>query len=68
MEEKVHTMRESMTVTLQQLRENTRQVEQYKIRLQTMKIRIAIEAKVKESHDNAKFQERHNMLEKQIRD
>ena len=33
MEEKVLTMRESMTVTLQQLRENTRLIEQYKIRM-----------------------------------
>ena len=33
MEEKVLTMRESMTVTLQQLRENTRMIEQYKVRL-----------------------------------
>ena len=47
MEEKVLTMRETMTVTLQQLRENTRLVEQYKIRMQTLKIRTAIENKVK---------------------
>lgn len=59
-------MKESMTMTLQQLRENTRLMEQYKIRLQTMKIRIAIESKVKESYEHAKFQERYNMLEVQI--
>ena len=61
-------MRESMTVTLQQLRENTRMIEQYKVRLQTMKIRIAIEQKVKESYSSAKFEERYQMLENQIRD
>lgn len=64
MEEKVLTMRESMTVTLQQLRENTRMVEQYKIRLQTLKIRTAIENKVKQSYESAKFQERYQMLER----
>ena len=63
MEEKVLTMRDSMTVTLQQLRENTRMIEQYKVRLQTMKIRIAIEQKVKESYSSAKFEERYQMLE-----
>lgn len=46
MEEKVLNMKESMTITLQQLRENTRMLEQYKVRLQTTKIRSAIEAKV----------------------
>lgn len=55
MEEKVLTMRESMQVTLQQLRENTRHIEQYKIRMQTMRIRIAIEQKVKDSYESAKF-------------
>jgi len=43
MEEKVLTMKESMTVTLQQMRENMRMIEQYKIRMKTMKIRVAIE-------------------------
>ena len=36
--------------------------------MQTMKIRIAIEQKVKDSYDAAKFQERHAMLEKAIQD
>lgn len=68
MEEKVLTMKESMTMTLQQLRENTRLMEQYKVRLQTMKIRISIESKVKESYENAKYQERHQLLERQLTD
>lgn len=68
MEEKVLTMRESMTMTLQQLRENTRLIEQYKIRQQTMKIRIAIETKVKESNESAKFQERYQMLDRQVKE
>ena len=68
MEEKVLTMRESMTVTLQQLRENTRLIEQYKIRMQTLKIRTAIETKVKQSFESAKFQERYQMLERQVKE
>ena len=59
MEEKVLTMRESMNETLQLLRENTRIIEQQKIRMQTMKIRIAIEQKVKDSFEGAKFEERY---------
>ncbi len=55
MEEKVLNMKESMTITLQQLRENTRMLEQYKVRLQTTKIRSAIEAKVQDSFESAKF-------------
>jgi len=43
MEEKVLVMKESMGLTLQQLRENVREIEQYKIRMKTIKIRIAIE-------------------------
>lgn len=68
MEEKVLTMRESMQVTLQQLRENTRLIEQYKIRMQTMRIRIAIEQKVKDSYESAKFQERYAALERDMQD
>lgn len=55
MEEKVLTMKESMTVTLQQMRENMRMIEQYKIRMKTMKIRVAIEQKVRDSFEAAKF-------------
>ena len=57
-------MQENMVETLGQLRENTRLIEQYKVRLQTMKIRIAIESKVKDSYESAKFQERYAMVER----
>ena len=60
MEEKVLVMKESMSVTLGQLRENTRLIEQYKIRMRTMKIRIAIEQKVKDSSEAARFKERYD--------
>jgi len=63
MEEKVLGMRESMNVTIQQLRENTRMIEQYKIRMQTMKIRIAIEQKVNDSFVGAKFEQRYQQME-----
>ena len=53
-------MKESMSVTLGQLRENTRLIEQYKIRMRTMKIRIAIEQKVKDSSEAARFKERYD--------
>lgn len=53
-------MKESMSVTLGQLRENTRLIEQYKIRMRTMKIRIAIEQKVKDSFEAARFKERYD--------
>ena len=52
-------MKESMSVTLGQLRENTRLIEQYKIRMRTMKIRIAIEQKVKDSFEAARFKGRY---------
>lgn len=68
MEEKVLQMKESMNVTLQTLRENTRLIEQYKIRMQTMKIRIAIEQKVKDSFEAAKFQERHQQMELNLKE
>ena len=66
MEEKVLGIKESMTITLQQLRENTRQTEQYKVRMQTMKIRIAIETKAREAFDAAKFEQRYQLAQTMI--
>ena len=36
--------------------------------MQTLKIRTAIENKVKQSYESAKFQERYQMLERQIKE
>ena len=63
MEEKVLGMKESMTITLTQLRENTRQLEQYKVRMQAMKIRFAIESKVRQSYEAAQFKERYRVVQ-----
>lgn len=63
MEDKVLTMKESVSVTVNQLRENLRLIGQYKVRMQTLHVRIAIESKVKDSFEQAKFQERHEILQ-----
>jgi len=59
-------MKESVSLTLQQLRENTRLIEQYKIRMKTLKVRIAIEQKVKDSIECAKFEERYRRMEQNV--
>jgi surfactin synthase thioesterase subunit len=47
MEKKVLGMRETMSVTLDQLRESVKLLAQYRAKMQTLKIRIKIEEKVK---------------------
>jgi len=66
MEEKLLSMSELMNTTLEQLKENTRQLAQYKVRLQTLKIRIKIENKVRDANKAAKFEERYTHLERTV--
>ena len=39
---------------------------QYRAKMQTLKIRIQIEQKVKATYEAAKFEQRHKMLEEQL--
>lgn len=66
LEKKVLGMRETMSITLDQLRESTKLLAQYRVKMQTTKIRIAIEEKVKASYDAANFEKRHKMLQDQL--
>jgi hypothetical protein len=53
MEEKVTTMKNSVTLTIDQLRENLKLLNQYKVKVQTMSIRVKIEQKVKAMYEAA---------------
>ena len=55
-----------MGITLDQLRESTKLLSQYRVKMQTTKIRIAIEEKVKASYDAANFEKRHKLLQEQL--
>ena len=63
MEKKVLGMRATMGITLEQLRESTKLLAQYRVKMQTLKIRTKIEEKVKATYEAAKFEQRHKMLE-----
>ena len=66
MEKKVLGMRETMSVTLDQLRESVKLLAQYRAKMQTLKIRIKIEEKVKQTYEAANFEKRHKLLEEQF--
>ena len=51
-------MKNSVTVSVDQLRENLKLLNQYKVKLQTMTIRVKIEQKVKSMYESAQFEER----------
>lgn len=53
MEEKVSTMKSSVVLTIDQLRENLKLLNQYKVKVQTMSIRVKIEQKVKAMYEAA---------------
>ena len=66
MERKVLGMKNSMGITLEQLRQSTKLLAQYRVKMQTLKIRIQIEEKVKATYESAKFEERYKLLEQQF--
>jgi predicted DNA-binding protein YlxM (UPF0122 family) len=55
-EGKVQAMKKSVTVSVDQLRENLKLLNQYKVKLQTMTIRVKIEQKVKAMYESAQFE------------
>jgi len=66
MERKVLGMKNSMGITLEQLKQSTKLLAQYRVKMQTLKIRIQIEEKVKATYESAKFEERYKLLEQQF--
>ena len=62
MESRILGMKETIGASVEQLREASREVGSYRVRLQTLKVRIKIETKVKETYEAAQFQARYNAL------
>jgi cell division protein FtsB len=58
MESKIAAMKNGVSTTINQLRENLTSLNQYKVRMQTIAIRIKIEQKVKAMNDAAMFEQR----------
>jgi len=65
-EAKVAQMKGAMTITFEQLRENLKLLNQYKVKVQTISIRIKIEQKVKSMNTVAQFEQRKVELTSEI--
>ena len=59
-------MRETMSMTLDQLKESVKILAEYKAKMQTLKVRIKIEEKVKQTYEAGQFEKRHKLLEEQL--
>ena len=66
MEKKVLGMRETMSMTLDQLKESVKVLAEYKAKMQTLKVRIKIEEKVRQTYEAGQYEKRHKMLEEQL--
>ena len=66
MEKKVLGMRETMSMTLDQLKESVKTLAEYKAKMQTLKVRIKIEEKVKQTYEAGQYEKRHKLLEEQL--
>lgn len=59
-------MRETMSMTLDQLKESVKTLAEYKAKMQTLKVRIKIEEKVKQTYEAGQYEKRHKLLEEQL--
>merc|ERR1719242_941358 len=55
-----------MSMTLDQLKESVKILAEYKAKMQTLKVRIKIEEKVKQTYEAGQFEKRHKLLEEQL--